>query len=159
MHMLYELRDMLCEELENVTMQGELSAGSLDIVDKLTHSIKSIDTIIAMEEAGYSYENSGANSGANSGRYSNDGYSSRGGYSRGYSNARGRGRNAKRDSMGRYSSASYDGGNSGRSSYRGYSRADAKEELVEQLKELEMSTQDSETKQMIQKFMRQAEED
>jgi len=34
--------------------KGELTAGSLDAVDKLTHSIKSIDTILAMKEGGYS---------------------------------------------------------------------------------------------------------
>ena len=50
MHTYYKVKDMLCEELERVANKGELTAGSLDIVDKLTHSIKSIDTIIAMEE-------------------------------------------------------------------------------------------------------------
>ena len=54
MHKMEELRDMLCDELDEVMKKGELSAGSLDVVDKLTHSIKSIDTILAMEEAGYS---------------------------------------------------------------------------------------------------------
>ena len=54
MHKMEELRDMLCEELEEVTRKGELSAGSLDVVDKLTHSIKSIDTILAMQGNGYS---------------------------------------------------------------------------------------------------------
>lgn len=49
-----ELKDMLCEELDRITKKGELSPGSLDIVDKLTHSIKSIDTIVAMEDSGYS---------------------------------------------------------------------------------------------------------
>jgi hypothetical protein len=81
-----ELREMLCEELDKITKKGELSAGSLDVVDKLTHSIKSIDTIIAMEDAGYS----------------SDDYSIRGN-----SYARGRGSNARRDSMGRYSSDNY----------------------------------------------------
>ena len=42
---------------------------------------------------------------------------------------------------------------------RGYSYDDAKNELMEHLRELDMNTQDEETKQMIQKFMRQAEED
>lgn len=139
MHKLYELRDMLMDELEECTDKGELSAGSLEIVDKLTHSIKSIDTILAMEEAGYSNEG-----------YSNE-YSNRG-----YSNARGRGRNARRDSMGRYSRESYNGGMSGRYSRRGYSRD--KDELMEQLRDLEMSTQDENTKQMIRKFIMQAEE-
>lgn len=136
MHKLYELKDMLMEELEKCTDKGELSAGSLEIVDKLTHSIKSIDTILAMEEAGYSND---------------DDYSYRG-----YSYARGRGRNARRDSMGRYSRDYYNGGMNGRYSRRGYSRD--KDELMEQLRDLEMSTQDEHTKQMIQKFIMQAEE-
>ena len=121
MHKMYELRDMLMEELEKCTDKGELSAGSLDIVDKLTRSIKSIDTILAMEDAGYS----------------NDDYSYRG-----YSYARGR-RNARRDSMGRYSR-------------RGYSRDNR--ELIDQLHDLEMSITDENTKRMIQKFIMQAEE-
>ena len=49
---LRELKRMLYDELDKITKKGELSAGSLDIVDKLTHSIKSIDTIMAMQ--GYS---------------------------------------------------------------------------------------------------------
>ena len=48
MDKMHELREMLCEELDKVVKKGELSAGSLDVVDKLTHSIKSIDTILAM---------------------------------------------------------------------------------------------------------------
>lgn len=55
MHKMEELKDMLCDELDKVTAKGELSAGALDVVDKLTHSIKSIDTIMAMEEANYSH--------------------------------------------------------------------------------------------------------
>lgn len=47
----YELKEMLCRELEEITRKGELTAGSLDTVDKLTHSIKSLETIIAMNEA------------------------------------------------------------------------------------------------------------
>lgn len=85
-----ELRDMLCEELDNITEQGEITTGSLDIIDKLTHSIKSIDTIIAMEESGYSNDDYDDYSR----RY--DDYSRRGSYARGR-------RNARRDSMGRYS--------------------------------------------------------
>lgn len=52
---IHDLREMLCEELENITEQrGSLSPDKLKIIDMLTHSIKSIDTIIAMEDAGYS---------------------------------------------------------------------------------------------------------
>ena len=143
MHKLDELRDMLMDELEKCSDKGELSAGSLEVIDKLAHAIKSIDTIVAMEDAGYSNE---------------------------YSNARGRGKNARRDSMGRYSSddMSYDeyerrGNRGGRSrtnrgrSYRGYSRDDAKKELAKDLRELAMDADDSETKQMIHKWIKQVE--
>lgn len=148
MHKMEELRDMLCEELEKITKKGELSAGSLDVIDKLTHSIKSIDTIMAMEDSGYSNEY-------------------------GYSYARGRGRNAKRDSMGRYSSrgGSYDDMSYDRDTYsnnsyarggrsnRNYSREDAKEELAMNLKELKMDAKDQETAQMINRWIKQLEQD
>lgn len=146
---LYELRDMLMEELEHITSKGELTAGSLDTVDKLTHSIKSIDTICAMEEAGgdYSY---------------NDG---------GSSYARGRGRNANRDSRGRYSSeggnmggSSYEGRGGSRYSRRGYSRTyggysgDNKEELVENLRDLMENATDEKSRMAIHKAIKQLEE-
>ena len=148
MHKMEELRDMLCEELEKITKKGELSAGSLDVIDKLTHSIKSIDTIMAMEDSGYSNES-------------------------GYSYARGRGRNARRDSMGRYSSrgGSYDDMSYDRDTYsdnsyarggrsnRNYSREDAKEELAMNLKELKMDAKDQETAQMINRWIKQLEQD
>ena len=60
---MYELREMLMDELHKISSKGELTAGSLETVDKLTHSIKSIDTICAMEEAGgYSNDGSSYNS-------------------------------------------------------------------------------------------------
>lgn len=81
----YDLKEMLCKELESITRKGELTAGSLDTVDKLTHSIKSLETIIAMNEAqdgesgyypymGRSYQRRDMR-----GRYSRE---NRGGYSR-----------------------------------------------------------------------------
>ena len=51
---IYDLREMLCEELEKMTEQKSLSGDRLRAIDMLTHSIKSIDTIIAMENSGYS---------------------------------------------------------------------------------------------------------
>ena len=51
MQTFHDLKDMLCHELDEITRTGELSAGSLDTIDKLTHSIKSLETIIAMNEA------------------------------------------------------------------------------------------------------------
>ena len=53
---IYDLREMLCEELENMTEHGVVSGDRLKVIDMLTHSIKSIDTIIAMENSGYSNE-------------------------------------------------------------------------------------------------------
>lgn len=122
-HKMYELRDMLMDELDRCVNKGELSPNSLEYVDKITHSIKSIDTILAM--AGYTHDDD-------------------------YSGARGR-RYARRDSMGRYSRG-YDDGHS----YRGYSRD--KHELIKELHDLEMDAQDEETKHMIRKFIKQAEE-
>jgi hypothetical protein len=132
---MYELREMLCEELDKITKKGELSAGSLDVVDKLTHSIKSIDTIIAMEEAGYS----------------SDDYSMRGN-----SYARGRGSNARRDSMGRYSSDNYSmrGGRSGERG-RNYSYDDEMNNLREQLEDMERMAKDEESKRMIRQWKMQ----
>ena len=78
MHKMEELKEMLCRELEEITKKGELSAGSLDAVDKLTHSIKSIETIMAMND--YSQEG-GSNRGSYA-RYYRDPYANENGYSR-----------------------------------------------------------------------------
>lgn len=92
MKRMEELKDMLCEELEDITAQGKINAGDLDAIDKLTHSIKSIDTIMAMDEYsnddGYmmrrnSYARGDGRGGNRGGRgYSRRGYS-RNGYSYG----------------------------------------------------------------------------
>lgn len=84
---LYNLKDMLCDELEKIASKGELTAGSLDTVDKLAHALKNIDKVIETKEDEWY-----------SGRYHDGSY--RGSYARGRTNAR-------RDSMGRYSSREY----------------------------------------------------
>jgi hypothetical protein len=96
MDAVYDLKDMLCEELEEYGKKDKLDVGGLEIVDKLAHTVKNLGKIIeAYEEQGYS------------GDYDNMGDSYDGSYGRRYSRERGysraRGRNAKRDSMGRYS--------------------------------------------------------
>ena len=107
MEYYYDLKEMLCEELKNLVKKGELSAGDLDTIDKLTHSIKSIVTIMAMDEGGYSRENSGysgrrdsrgryADGGGSSGRY-NDGGSSYARYNDGGSQDGYSGRRYSRD--------------------------------------------------------------
>ena len=85
MHKLYELKEMLCDELDKYGDKRDLTAGSLDVVDKLAHAAKNVEKLIEAEE-GYSN------------RYMPD-Y----GYSDGMSRAR------RRDSMGRYSRYSRDG--------------------------------------------------
>lgn len=74
MRELYELKDKLCDELKRYSNM-ELSAGSLDIIDKLTHSIKNLDKVIDVE--GYSNRESMGRD--NMGRYSR-GYSRHDGY-------------------------------------------------------------------------------
>lgn len=139
MHELYKLKDMLCEELKEYGSK-EMSAGSLDIVDKLSHAIKNLDKIIEKyeEEEGYS---------------SNYMYEGGGSYQRGgnrggsYAYARGRGSNARRDSRGRYSSAR-DGG---------YSRNDGKEEMVMQLREMMQDAPNDRTRMRIQELIQEFE--
>lgn len=53
MNAMYDLRDMLCKELDEIARKGDLGAGDLDIVHKLVGTIKNIDKI-AMYEDGYS---------------------------------------------------------------------------------------------------------
>ena len=111
MNELYKLKEMLCKELEEYGSKGELTGGTLEVVDKLAHALKNLDKIIEAkemsEEGSYgSYDGSydgpydGGMSGARGrGRSYTGGSMARGGGSY----ARGRGRNARRDSMGRYS--------------------------------------------------------
>lgn len=76
---------------------GKLSAADVDYIDKLTHSLKSVKAVIAMMDD----EDASSYSDGSYGGYRMRGYS-RNGYNDG--SFRGRGRYAKRDSMGRYSS-------------------------------------------------------
>lgn len=95
MHKMEMLRDRLCDELDELTSVEKINTSSLDTIDKLTHSIKSIDTILAMEQSKYSNGYSYAGRGGNDG-YSNAWNLSRVPDMRGYSYA-------NRDNMGRYS--------------------------------------------------------
>lgn len=89
---LEDLRETLCRELDEIAEKGELSAGDLETVDKLTHTLKNLDKIMM----GGEYSNAG--DWYAMGNYGRDGY--RDDY-RGGNSYRGR----KRDSMGRYSRA------------------------------------------------------
>lgn len=78
---LYDLKDMLCAELDEIGKKGEMSAGDLETVHELTDTIKNIDKIVMLEDDGYSRDED----------YSRDGDWSanmRGNYGRGSSYAR-----------------------------------------------------------------------
>lgn len=104
---LHELCETISEEIADQNDKirkagGKMSAGDLEVIDKLTHALKSIKATIAMVEAEDEY------SSAYEGGMGNRVY--RGGsyrYSRSYRDdgSYARGRNARRDSMGRYSRA------------------------------------------------------
>lgn len=49
-----EIREMLMDELVNTAETNNLTIEKVKIIDMLTHSIKSIDTIEAMQDGGYS---------------------------------------------------------------------------------------------------------
>ena len=87
MEYMHELKDKLCDELEEIANKGELGAGDLEIIHKLTDTIKNLDKI-GMLEDGYSQ----AGDWEVEGRAYNRGNSYRG---------------RKRDSMGRYSRDGY----------------------------------------------------
>lgn len=131
MEYMHELKEMLCDELEKIVEKGELTAGSLETIDKLTHSIKSVSTIMAMEDSEYSND---------------DGMTYRGNSYRGGSYAQ------RRDSRGRYSRE----GRMSRNSYArngrrsGYSRDDETEKMVEKLERMMEKTTDKNAKEAIQ---------
>lgn len=85
MEYMYELKEKLCRELEEVARKPEMGAGDLELIHKLTDTIKNIDKIDALEGDGYSRD----------GDWEMEG---RGRYNRGSSYAR------RRDSRGRYTS-------------------------------------------------------
>jgi hypothetical protein len=140
MHELYQLKEMLCNELEEYGSKGDLSAGSLEIVDKLAHALKNLDKIIETKEEESGEEYSGAMY-RRGGSYRYDDGMMTGGSYRGGSYARGRGSNARRDSMGRYSSRG------------GYSRAEGDmAEIVEELRGM-MDSLPEEKRHEVERFV------
>ena len=92
MNELYELREKLCKELKRYSKE-DVTTNSLGVVDELAHAIKNIDKIIEK------YEEEEAEAYYPAHKYGR-------GY-KGYTYERGRGSNAKRDSMGRYADHSH----------------------------------------------------
>lgn len=124
---LYELKDKLCDELKEYGKK-DMSAGSLDVVDKLTHTIKNLDKIIENDE-GYSGSM----------------------YPYSYDDGMSRSRTARRDSRGRYSSDRMMPRYS-----RGYSMDN--KEIVQELRELMNDAPDDRTRQEFQRFISKMEQ-
>lgn len=154
MHELYELKETLCKNLEEYGRKKDLKAGDLDVIDKLSHSIKNLDKVIEKYEE---EEYSGAR-----GRGSNARRDSRGRYSSEYSNAMGMSRDGY-SMRGDYSnerggySNERDGNYSNRSEYSnrgGYSR---NSNMIMELRELMEDAPDERTRMEFDKFIRKME--
>ena len=127
MEYLYDLKEKLCKELEEYAQKSNMNAGDLEMVHKLTDTIKNVDKIVMLEEDdGYS----------RAGNWEAD---MRGTYARG-SSYRGR----KRDSMGRYSRDGRMGGSS---------RHDSKEAMMEQAQEMMDNATTERERDAIRRFM------
>ena len=138
MHKLYSLKDKLVKELENYEGR-DLSTGSLDVIDKLAHAAKNVGKVIECcedEEYSNAYYGDSYYSEDHSMAYDPSVNYVRpdGSYGRdAMSHARGRGRGAKRDAMGRYSRSS--------------------EDIKHELRELMSKATDEHTKSEIRKLM------
>ena len=161
MHYMHDLKDLLCAELEDYAEKGKksgkMSMGDLESIHKLTDTVKNILKIDMLEEeSGYSEDGHYMGEGRIYGTSYESGYSERGGSSY----ARGRGRYAKRDSMGRYSrdgGMSYDDDMSyargRRGGNRGYSRDDGKAYMMDQLEAMMEDAEKPAEKEALRRCM------
>lgn len=130
------LKEKLWEELEEIDRKPEIGPGDLELVHKLTDTIKNIDKICMLEGGeGYSEAMDGdvywrGSSYANRGKHYVRGHYSRGGGD--YSERR-------RDSMGRYS------------------RDGAKEHMMMQLEEMERNASNDKERDAIRRCINQLE--
>lgn len=131
MDLYYDLKRKLCKELEEVARRQELSVGDLELVDKLTHSIKSLVTIMAMEDSGNSYNEgySGVRRRDSMGRYTDNGN-----YDRYY--------DGNEYSSRRYYDDDYSG--------RRYSRDEGKTHMLRQFEKLMNDTNSSDEREILQ---------
>lgn len=141
MHKIYEY---LCDELKDLEKKAEsgqqLSMAELEYLNKLTETKKNLLKIEMLEEdSEYSNAMGGSYARGNRGGRSNSYYAMDDGMDmRGGSYARGRGRNARRDAMGRYSS-------------EGYSRAE--DDFRADLEELIAMAPNDQIRQKMQRIM------
>ena len=138
---MHKLMEYICDELEELERKAEkenkLSMAEIEYADKLAHIKKSLLSADEMwEDSEYSM--------AMDGSYAQGGRGGRSNAMSRRSYARGRGRNARRDSMGRYSreGGSYDGG---------YSMAE--DDFRADLQELMQDAQNEQIRQKLQRLM------
>ena len=150
MEYIEKIKKMLCKELDEYAMKGKLTMADLDAVHKLTDTVKNLDKIEMLEGESDGYpEARGGRSYMHGSSYDDDMM---------YSERRGRGRNARRDSMGRYSSdngMSYENYSEERMDRR-YSRDDAKDHMMNKLGSM-MEDADPNEREILKDCMRKLE--
>ncbi len=155
MHYMHDLKDLLCAELEDYAEKGKksgkMSMGDLDSIHKLTDTVKNILKIDLMEsDNGYSED----------GHYMGEGRiygTSYYGHDRGTSYARGRGRYAKRDSIGRYSRDDGYMRRDVRNMRDGYSRDEGKAYMMGELERLMEKASTNTEREALEKCMQALE--
>jgi hypothetical protein len=155
---MHKIKEMLMNEIYEYEEKAKKSGGSvstqeLDRIHKLTDTIKNIDKIEMLEDGGYSEDTDFMGEGRMYGTS----------YDGGSSYARGRGRNARRDSMGRYSRDSGTGGNMGGNpgggNYsRNYSRDGAVEHMMDKMDTMLRNAESEEERRAIRKCMKLIED-
>lgn len=154
MNYMEDLKDLLCAELEDYAEKGKnagkMSMSDLESIHKLTDTIKNILKIGVLED-GSGYSEDGAYMGE--GRIYGTSYDDDMRRGVGYSYARGRGRYAKRDSMGRYSRDDGYMRRDGRGMRDGYSRDDGKAYMMEQLEDMMEDAEKPAEKEALRRCM------
>lgn len=138
---LYELKDKLMKELGEYSQNGKYSKEDVETIKYMASAIDHMCNIIEKAEeeeysqrgGSYAYDNGNMGGSGGGGSYRSGEYR----YSRN-SYARGRGQNARRDSMGRYSNADGD--------------------FAEQLEQLMRDAPNDQIRQQVQNLMRQVEQ-
>ena len=140
---MHKLIDFVCDELEDIEQKaskGELSISDVQYADTLAHLKKNLlksEEMMEEFDEGYSSEMRPMDGSMRGGSY-------RGGMSYARGDGRGRGRNARRDSMGRYSSE------------RGYSRDAA--DMTAELQEMMDDPKYAPVRNGIERLMRKVEQ-
>jgi hypothetical protein len=156
MEYIEKIKKMLCKELDEYAMRTKLSAQDLEMVWKLTDTVKNLNKIEMLEEddeGGYSEARGGRGRGRSSYGMGGNSYDD----DVMYSERRGRGRNAKRDSMGRYSrdDEHYDEKRMMDRRHE-YSYDDAKDHMMSRLGEM-MEDADPKEREALKRCMREIE--